>query len=458
MQAINRENIWRLAATLTTLYALSGCSSSSSEYEGNVSLLTPSACGGATVQSEQSSGFLFVQSAAPESTQPSVGVSVNEAGYGQCLTRMTQAQTEPPVVFARTDYSRRQAFNSDGSRMLIVASDGAWHLYDPRVPSYVQQIPGFAGAVEPQWHATDPDLISYLPDAGARMQVVDLDLVTLQSSVVGDLGARLKLLWPAAAIMNTGAEGSPSADGRFWAFQVSDAAQAGLGVFVWDKLLDVIISHLDIATLPDHLSMSPSGQNVVVSWAEQTVSYNLQLENPQILLNGTEHSDLAIGADGEDYYVAIDYSTDDGDLFMTNLLTGQRTALVPTYIAREATTLHVSGKAYDLPGWVVVSTFDMRDEDPQWFYQRIWLVELQPNPRMIPLGFHQSKLRPAEGSANYFAEPHATINKAGTRVVFNSNWNSDTVTDVDVYAIDIPPIDEMTESGTTADVFDVLQP
>ena len=431
---------WRLAAMLMMVVAASGCSLSNSEYQGNVTLLTPTLCGGATVQSESSSGFLFVQSATPDSIQPSLGVSINEAGYGMCMTRMTQAQAEPPLVFARTDYSRRQAFNADNSRMLTVARDGAWHLYDPRIPAYVAQLPGFAGAVEPQWHATNPNIISYLPDAGAQMQVMDIDVTTLQPTLSGDLTARLQSFWPTAATMNTGAEGSPSADGRFWAFQISDATQSALGIIVWDKQLDVIVSRLDIESLPDHLSMSPSAQHVVVSWDDRTVSYDRQLKNPQILLNGTEHSDLAVGADGADYYVAIDYSTDDGDLFMTNLTTGLRTPLLPTYIAREATTLHVSGKAYDLPGWVVVSTFDMRDEDPQWFYQRIWLVELKANPRIHPLAFHQSKLQPAAGADNYFAEPHATINKAGTQVVFNSNWNSDSVLDIDIYAIDIPPL------------------
>ena len=434
---------WRVVASVMMACWLSGCDLVGDDLRANVTLFTPSVCAGATVQSGSSGGFVFVQSSGVQSTQPALGISVNEPGYGLCLTRMTQAKSEPPNTFVRTDYSRRQAFNADGSRMLVVARDGAWHLYDPRVPAYVQQVPGFAGAVEPQWHSINPDIITYLPDAGTRMQVLDLDLMTQQSSVAGDLTARLQSLWPSAAAMNTGAEGSPSADGRFWAFQISDAAQAGLGIIVWDKHLDTIVSHRDINSLPDHLSMSPGGRHVVVSWTEQTVSYDLQLKNPLTLQNATEHSDLAIGADGEDYYVAIDYSTDNSDLFMTNLTTGQRIPLVPTYLGRDVTSLHVSGKAYDLPGWVVVSTFDMRDEDPQWLYQRIWLVQLQANPRIYPLGFHQSKLKPAAGSDNYWAEPHATINKNGTRVVFNSNWNSDTVIDVDVYAIDIPPLDQM---------------
>ena len=454
------HNVYRgqVAAGLMMVCWLSACVPPGDDFRANVTLLTPSVCAGATVQSGSSGGFVFVQSPAPQSSQPALGITVNEPGYGLCLTRMTQADAEPPNTFARTDYSRRQAFNVDGSRMLAVARDGAWHLYDPRVPAYVQQIPGFAGAVEPQWHATNPNIITYLPDAGTRMQVLDLDLTTRQNSVAGDLAVRLQSLWPTAATMNTGAEGSPSADGRFWAFQVSDADQEGLGIIIWDKQLDIIVSHRNIEALPDHLSMSPGGRHVVVSSADRTVSYDLQLQNPQTLLNATEHSDLAIGADGEDYYVAIDYSTDDGDLFMTNLTTGQRTPLVATYLGRESTTLHVSGKAYDLPGWVVVSTFDMREEDPQWLYQRIWLVQLQADPVIYPLGFHQSKLKPAAGSDNYWAEPHATINKDGTRVVFNSNWNSDTVTDVDVYAIDIPPLDQMPVSDVSAAAFSMRKP
>ena len=422
---------------------LSGCnfSASLSGSQASVTLFSPSVCAGGAVQSGSVGGFVFVQSQVPQAERPPQGTSINEAGYSLCLTRLTDAQSEPPAGFARTDYSRRQSFNADGSRMLVVAQDGAWHLYDPRVPVHVQQLTSLAGPAEPQWDPVNPDVLWYLPDAGKQLQLHELDVATSQLTLSWNFAQRLQSLWPSAAQMNTGAEGSPSADARYWAFQVSDVSGQGLGVFVWDRLNDVIVSSLSIDSLPDHLSMSPSGNHVVVSWRDQTLSYDRQLGNPRRLLDGSEHSDLAIGEDGHDYYVAIDYAYDDGDLFMTNLDTGVRTPLVPTYIDGHATTLHVSGKAYNKPGWVVVSTYDNSGEDPQWLYQRIWLVQLRADPVIYPLAYHQSRLNTVDSIDNYWAEPHASVNPDLTRVVFNSNWHSADVTGVDVYVLDVPSID-----------------
>lgn len=436
----------RSSIVLLAALVVSGCESESASpfrYLPTVSLFEPQICAASASRPTPVSGDVFARAAAPQTSKPRVGDSINEAAYGLCLMRLTDGKAQPPSGYVRSDYSRRQAFNADGSRMLVVAENGAWHLYDPRVPAYTRQLSGFSGAVEPHWDIDDPDLVSYLPDTGRSMTVNELNIQTEQGKLLGDLSERLRSVWPTAVRMSTGAEGSPSADGRYWAFQINDADSQGLAIVVWDKQTDTIISSLDIDEAPDHLSMSPSGRYVVVSWNDRTVAYSNQFLEPRLLLDSSEHSDLAIGIDGDDYYVSIDYASDGGDLFMVNLDTGVRTGLMSSYISRKATTVHVSGKAFDKPGWVVVSAYDRNEGDPEWFYQRIWLMEMKENPRAYPLAFHQSRIVPSSGADNYWAEPQASINRAGNTVIFNSNWNNSDVRDVDVYSVVIPPIDSM---------------
>ena len=379
-----------------------------------------------------------------DATIPERGVTIPEPSYGLCLTRITDAAEDPTIEFARADYPRRQSFNADNTRMLAVAGDGAWHLYDPRTASYEKQLPLLVGAAEPHWHPDNPELLVFLPEQGALLQVASLNTRTDESRVVGDLRGRLQLRWPDASIMNTGAEGSPSADNRYWAFQVSDAQGGAVGLVVWDQSLDMIVATMDIKELPDHLSMSPSGLYVVVSWSDRTVRFDRQLNNALTLQPSSEHSDIAIGADGDDYYVSVDFASDAGDLFMTNLSSGVRTNLLPTYVqgrTTRTTSLHVSGKAYRKPGWVVVSMYNDDDPDgaPQILYQRIWLVQMQAKPKLYPLAFHRSRLKGLQGLDSYWAEPHASVNADLTRVIFNSNWNGTDA--VNVFAIDVPLVD-----------------
>lgn len=80
---------------------------------------------------------------------------------------------------------------------------------------------------------------------------------------------------------------------------------------------------------------------------------------------------------------------------------------------RSATALHVSGKAFARPGWVMA-------------------VQLKASPTVYTLAHHRT------ASNGYWTEPVASVNRDFTRVVFNSNWSSGSDTDVDAYVVEIP--------------------
>ena len=378
-----------------------------------------------------------VRTPAPSDTRPPKGLPVVDEAHRTCVVRVTDHDAEARSGFARSEYSRRQAFNADDTRLIIVGQDGHWHLYDTADLSHLGKLPGLAGDAEPQWHPTEPHLIRYLPNNGVGMTLHELDVQTGRTRVLADLSERVRALWPTAQALWTRSEGSPSKDQRHWAFQVDDAQWAGVGLVSYDLEQDRIVASYDLAAhrkgRPDHISMSPSGRYIVVSWLDAVTSFNRDFTAPRVLQGKSEHSDLALNAEGDDVYVAIDYAASGGPIFAVNLRTGRRTDLLKTYIDGTATALHISGKAYARPGWVVVSTYaDYGKAGPQWLHRKVFAMSLDASPRIVNLAHHHSHYDA------YFTEPHATTNRRLTRVLFNSNWGTRSKTDVDTFMVLLP--------------------
>ncbi|WNG52987.1 hypothetical protein F0U60_47590 [Archangium minus] len=371
----------------------------------------------------------------PTLAKPAKGAAFSEPTYKTCVVRATDHTADGVSGFARNDYSRRQAFNSNSTKQLVYALDGYWHVYDANTHARLKQLSGPAADAEPQWHPTNPDLLYYLPTNGVGMQLHELNVSTGASRVVGDFGARLKARWPTAMAAWTKSEGSPSADGRYWCFMVDSSDWSSLGVFTWDRDTNTVLGMYDThGERPDHVSMSPSGNHCVVSsdGALGTVAFSRDFSKKTQLLAKSEHSDLALDANGDDVYVAVDYQSNAGDVFMVNLRTGVRTALFSTYLSGTATALHVSGKAFARPGWVVVSTYADYGGALQWLHRKVMAVQLNANPTLYTLAHHRT------ASNGYWTEPVASVNRDFTRVVFNSNWGSGSATDVDTYVVEIP--------------------
>ncbi|HWP21000.1 MAG TPA: hypothetical protein VNO84_17855 [Burkholderiaceae bacterium] len=361
--------------------------------------------------------------------RPDKGQVFAEPTYKTCMVRVTDHAREAPSGFARNDYSRRQAFNADGSRLIVYALDGHWHVYDANTYAHVRQLRGPAGDAEPQWHPTDPNLLYYLPTNGG-MVVHELNVATHTSRVVGDFRGRLP--WANVARLWTKSEGSPSADARYWAFMAETSSYAPLGIVVWDRVNDTIVATLDNKDRPDHLSMSASGNYVVVSWLNRVVAYDRSLRNARTIQGSSEHSDIALAENGDDLYVSVDYQSNEGMVFMVNLRTGARTDLFPTYVSGTATAMHFSGKAFRKPGWVLVSTYGNYGGPLQWLHRKIFAVQLAANPRIYQLAHTQVV------DKGYWTEPQASVSRDFTKILFTSNWGVDSAEDLDAYMVELP--------------------
>ena len=398
----------------------------------------------------------------PDNARPPFLSSTQDPVYGSCVVRVTDNAAHPEAPAERNDYSRRQAFNANDTYFLLAARDGHWHLHDAATGRFIRVLNNLTGATdrlagdaEPQWHPTDPDLLYFLPRDGIGMQIYQLDLRTNQVSVVADMGPQIQQHWPDASVASTRSEGSPSADGRYWCFMARAMVDNGSwpmrGVFTWDLQEQRIIGTLSQDGTPDHVSMSPSGKYCVVSHTPATgpgtrsyrrdfqAPYSTSTPDAWLQLHTTsEHSDIALDPHGRDVYVSVDYQSNGGDVFMQNLETGQRTPLFSTYPGRTATALHISGKAYNRPGWVLVSTYaehpaddssvqGLHDERRQWLHRKLFAVSLTKNPDIRSIAYANSD------AFQYEAEPQATVNRNFTRMLFNSTWNGSSMADQEVF-------------------------
>ncbi len=390
----------------------------------------PVACTGGLPDQPLLQDRMALAPTAPE--RPHRGAAFDAADFHVCGVRATDHAADGVSGFAVNDYSRREPFNADDSRFIVNSGNGYWYLYDADTLQKLSRLNGPSGDAEPQWHPNDPNTLYYLPLNGG-LQLYALNVANNSFRVAADFSGRLP--WSNAAHVWTKSEGSPSRDGRYWGFQVEDLDFHILGFIVWDLQENRLVGSRNVSVRPDHVSMSPSGRWIVSSGSEGVFAYSADFSQVRQLHTTTEHSDIAVGKDGHDVFVSIDYQSNDGSVFMVDIDTGQRTDLFPTYLNGAAAAMHFSGKAYDRPGWVLVSTYATqraRDGSLPWYAEQIFALQLQASPTIYRLGFHRSKYN------GYWSEPHAAVDRGFRRVLYSSNWGGGSDADLDAYELILP--------------------
>lgn len=369
-------------------------------------------------------------------TKPAVGETFTDPVYGTQVRRVTSAEG---TRFDRNTYSRRQAENADGTLFFTYHGEAEYRVYN-RVSLELVRILDIHPDAEPQWHPTDPDLVRSV--AGPNSYSGDLrwyetTVSTGTTVVIADLTARIQARFPTALYMKDQAEGSPSADGNRMAWTIFSDAEDTIGIVSYDLATDQILGLFDLAGSPadagplDWVSMSPTGSYVMAGHWNATLVYNADLSNERRVNNKGDHSDIALSAEGTDSYVYIDFSADrdGGWLVAVDLITLERTRLVDLYNDAN-TSVHVSGKGYDRPGWVVVSTYNCK-ELGAWSCEKILLVDISGTNRIYDLAHTYNC------GDDYWTETHAVVNRSFTRVYFNSDGGSCGI-DAEVYELTLP--------------------
>src|SRR5690606_8363373 len=208
----------------------------------------------------------------------------------------------------------------------------------------------------------------------------------------------------------------------------------------------------------DNASISASGRWFVTNDDNGVWAWSADFsKKKKIDAYGGVHSDLAFGPEGHDYFVSVDYESDGGDVYFVDLdacpnvsasTTSApecpRTVLYSQYATGAWSTVHFSGKAFNKPGWILISSYDTHSNrgTVPWFTDTIFAMELKASPKAYPLAFTR-RVAPNDtygqtGADAYWTEPHATVNRDFTRIAFNTNWGNSAGADVDVYMIELP--------------------
>ena len=405
----------------------------------------------------------------PSTPRPATGVATEDPTWHSCVVRLTNhAETQPahPVF---TPHAAQQAFNADDSAVLLRTDHGEWHIFDPKSGKAIRKLDKIAGDAEPQWDPKNPNVLYYLNVDGKDMKIFRLTVElspngTDKSELLADMGTQIHHHWPTATHARTRG-GTPSDDGRTWCFTAErneGASWNTLGLFTWDLQTGKIIGTQSLPPgAPEYITTSPSGSHCVVQFPHPngvfaykrdfSAPYSAQVSGNSLQLLKQpymKYGDVARNAQGQDMYVGFDVFSDPHQLFMTNLATGEKTPLLTTsFGANTDTGVQVSGRALQRPGWVLVSGFGERKDgvnnlaanspDRKWFHRKMFALSLENPPKVLSIAnLHHLW----DGSKNEtWPRPHGTVNRSFTRMLFNSNWDSVNLRDLDTYLVEIRP-------------------
>ncbi len=197
----------------------------------------------------------------PNIPQPSVMNSFIDPVFGTSIIRLTNARNEnvPGII---PQYSKRQAWNSDETLMLLITGDGNVRLYDGQNYNFLRELNQISGD-DIFWHPSNKNLIYFTEENRFCLFNLSNDSLTILRTFSN------------YDFINTRGEGNLSNDGRYYAFagQTYDTTVHFKDIVVYDILNDSIIATLNLpSTLVDFdwISISPSGNFVVVDYANMT--------------------------------------------------------------------------------------------------------------------------------------------------------------------------------------------
>lgn len=375
---------------------------------------------------------------------PQKGVTFIDTNFHTTLVRITDKTDGYFGAGIQNEYARTDPENSDGTYVILRGNDGEYYLYDTANFHMKKRFSSLIDSIEPEphWDASNPNIFYYLHLTELRTYNVDTDA----SATVHDF----KTEFPSATYVTTRVEGDASLNQRFWSFMILDYEYNLISAIVFDKESNRIVGQK--TDFPDELnwiSMSMSGSHCIVGYDTHFAQvFPRDFGAVTSLPSGANgHMDLALTSNGKDVVVYQNTQTD--WIAMADLNTGTETQLV--FIPFEINNdigLHFSGNCAEKPGWVLVSTYGAKYPPPNqkhsWMDTQLFMVELKQDPIVFRIAHTQCYTEEEyTGEDNYFAEAFATINKAGSRIYFGSNWGDYTVDSeensyTDTYQIVLP--------------------
>jgi len=381
--------------------------------------------------------------------QPAAGTSYTDPKTGIAVIRITDALNSSEAG-TFPDYSKRQAWNADQTRMILRTDDGYVLLFDGQTYQFMSVLNGVAGQ-DIFWHPINPDFIYFSPDS----VLYSLHIPTGDIDPVHDFAPY--------TFANTNGEGNLSDDARYYAvvgqyYNYISGEVTFSDILVYDLVMDEVISAMPIPQDSiwgfDWVSVSRGGNYVVIDYADTETGRYHGVEVYDRMMNfiwqkplGAGHSDLGTESNGDEILVMdlYDEETNETVYMKYRLSDGQETELLRTSLLFDQ---HISLRNEARKDWCFISTFDyvdrLTDDSLSWlpFEDEVFALKLDGSGDVQRVAHHHSRRfspsTPDPDNSVYWSEPHATVDREGKRILWGSNWrqNMQNVNSVDAYLAD----------------------
>lgn len=407
--------------------------------------------------------------AIPPLQRPPAGSAYTDPVFGTRVRRVSglsaRACTAQGCPFEAPTYSQLQAFNADGTLMLLTSSDG----YRIRRLSDLKEVRVFQGfrRQAPRWHPTRPHLLVHFD------QDDDADVTLQQTHVITNKTTDLYTFRNYTALVRDPSFDELSRDGR-WLAGLALRRDGRPEVFAFDLArrrvgLALPLDRLcgsQAAVEPDWLAPSPLGRYLVIQWKRDGTSRCSGLEAYDLktgrfagrIVLTHPHGDLGVASGGREFFFTSATHPDDVNAtgLAWYLLPGTATSAEPHYVRLlDWKTLMSHVSCQGPPGvCLVTSTSDPGASccRPGWqpFQGEVWLQDVEggARPNYAPvrrLAHHRS------AEQGYWAQPHATLSRDGRYALFGSDWGIDPGRErVDPYLIELGAPARATASARVA--------
>ena len=373
--------------------------------------------------------------ATPTLSLPSYLTPATDANTGARLIRISDTSTGMSTQYRRHTYPKVQPWNSDGSKILLGMCygvlNGTTYAYEKDVSS---NLPSWF-----LWSETQPN-IGYGTASGNIFQ---------QFTMSSEAKATIYTVSGASALSFGEGEGNFSHDGRYIA--LTPTISSHYWVYVYDLVDDAVESTFDLGTTqPDWVSMSPSGDYVVVNWAQDEPGGTYGTRNKGVevfsrdgtflrqLCPGGEHGDLGFSTAGDEVLVTMaegwklpNSSGTAASIDMIRLSDATRTKVWPP--DGDIYASHVSCRNTQRPGWAYFSTYNTSNSSMPG-YDEAYALKLDGSQTAQRWGsMHHAN------TGTYEFQAHAVPSRDGSRVLFASGWDGASgATTVYAYVFEMP--------------------
>ncbi|MBI5575800.1 MAG: hypothetical protein HY896_05495 [Deltaproteobacteria bacterium] len=380
----------------------------------------------------------------PESTvsKPGLRIRTSEATSGTTLIRLTDSVADGGTKYV-PEYSKVDPYNADESVFMLYGPGSYFYIFNAATRLPIKRLLSIGGIDgEPRWHKTNPNAFYYHTKTSPcqwRQYDITTDAITTLYA------------FPEYVGLSGTAEGNLSNDGRYMALR-GTLPNGQYEFFLLDIQTGAKVgTRIDVGV--DWVTVSPSGNFILMNYGTPGTAsdrgvwlHDRNFNRIRQVCTETDHADVGYDKDGTEVYVTTGLSANkpyitkyrinpDGTVASLKVLETR----MSDGVTSNWQSLHISMRATGRPGWALVSymaTGDPGGNPPRPTYKSYWpdtkydlyendviWLKLDGSQQVERLAQSRSHVTsPTRLTGDYWAEPHATVNRSGTKVIFSSNW------------------------------------